>query len=414
MKKTNYYFFLAVITAVVFSVTLFLTACADDNQEDFTLDDLDEYLASQPYNTKETPYSIALIIGEDDFQRLAFTLNRNSGKYVYLDLSSSAITTIPDDAFHQIDPKYNSVNGTGCFTLAGITIPDSVISIGFGAFWWCNNLTSVTIGNNVTSIGGSAFSDCKSLTSVTIPNSVTSIGIYAFASCDNLTAINTAAYNAAYTAENGVLYNKDKTSLIQYPAGKTGGFTIPNGVINIERGAFYGCTSLTSVTIPNNVTSIGYVAFSGCKSLNSITIENGITTIGEYGFFDCSSLVSVTIPDSVTSIETRTFYKCSSLASVTIGNGVTSIGGGAFLECKGLTSVIIGSSVTSIEGEAFGGCSSITSVTFEGTILKKDISDYAAFPYGLLDKFYETDNTNGTPGTYTRPRTTNYVWTKQP
>ena len=148
------------------------------------------------------------------------------------------------------------------------TIPNSVTSIGNGAFYECKSLTSVTIPNSVTSIGNSAFRGCKSLTSVTIPDSVTSIGKVAFA----------------------------------------------------------GCSSLTSVTIPDSVTSIGNYAFSRCERLTSVTIPDSVTSIGDYAFYECSSLTSVTIPNSVTSIGDSAFYECSSLTSVTIPHSVTSIG----------------------------------------------------------------------------------------
>ena len=96
----------------------------------------------------------------------------------------------------------------------------SVTSIGDRAFDDCTNLTNITIPDSVTSIGDDAFEGCTSLTSITIPNSVTEIGWYAFENCTSLTAINVASENSNYVSVNGVLYNKDKTELIRYPAEK--------------------------------------------------------------------------------------------------------------------------------------------------------------------------------------------------
>ena len=151
-----------------------------------------------------------------------------------------------------------------------MTIPRSVVSIGYDAFGWCESLTSVTILDGVRSIGNSAFTDCKSLTSVTIPNSVTSIGRGAFSSCASLTGIWVAEGNSHYVSDaSGVLFDKDKTTLVQCP-GAFAVYTIPGSVTSIGDDAFSGCASLTSVTIPDGVTSIGNYAFSCCGSLTDV------------------------------------------------------------------------------------------------------------------------------------------------
>ena len=196
---------------------------------------------------------------------------------------NNGVTSIGDYAFY------------GCTGLTSITIPNSVTSIGYQAFFFCKRLTSITIPNSVTTIGSNAFSYCEGLTSITIPNSVTSIGDYAFLECTGLTSINVAEDNLNYASVDGVLYNKDKNTLIMYPQGKTGSITIPNSVTSIRNYAFDGCTGLTSVTIPNSVTSIGESAFSGCTGLTSITIGNGVTSIGEAAFLECTGLTSMTV-----------------------------------------------------------------------------------------------------------------------
>ena len=178
------------------------------------------------------------------------------------------------------------------------------------------NIPHTIKGVTVTSIGGSAFRYCTSLTSVTIPDSVTSIGNCAFASCTSLTGIWVAEGNSHYANDaSGVLFNKDKTTLVQCP-GAFAAYTIPNSVTSIGEYAFSHCTSLTSVTIPNSVTSIGEYAFSHCTSLTSVTIPNSVTSIGEHAFSYCTSLTSVTISDSVTSIGEYAFYDCTSLTDV--------------------------------------------------------------------------------------------------
>ena len=225
-------------------------------------------------------------------------------------------------------------------------IPNSVTSIGDGAFAYCSGLTSVTIPNSVTSIGEVAFSDCSGLTSVAIPNSVTSIGGYAFAYCSGLTSV---TFNAEKCTEMGSnsfpVFNgcKSLTTL-----------TIGDKVTTIPDYAFGECSGLTSVTIPNSVTSIGDGAFADCSGLTSVTIPNSVTSIGGAAFRDCSGLTSVTIPNSVTSIGDDAFRGCSSLISVVIPNSVTSIGDYAFYDCTGLHSLTIGTGVLSIGQYAIG------------------------------------------------------------
>ena len=177
------------------------------------------------------------------------------------------------------------------------------------------------------------------ITSAVIGSGVTSISRGAFSFCSSLTNINVDENNSAYVSENGVLFNKSKSFLHSYPAGKTGKYIIPASVTSIGEWAFTHCSRLTSVTIPDSVTSISNCAFDGCSGLTSVTIGNSVTSIGNEAFRDCSRLTSVTIPDSVTSISSYAFRGCSGLTSVTIGNSVTSIGHRAFYECIGLTDV---------------------------------------------------------------------------
>ena len=256
-----------------------------------------------------------------------------------------------------------------CSGLTRITIPNSVTSIGNYAFLNCSGLTEITIPNSVTCIGSDAFSGCSGLTEVIIPNSVTSIGSTAFSDCSGLTEINVESDNTKYASQDGVLFNKDKTTIICYPAGKTDPeYTIPNSVTSIGDHAFRGCSGLTSVTIPNSVTSIGYGTFYNCSGLTEITIPNSVTSIGSSAFYGCSGLTEITIPNSVTSIGSSAFYGCSGLTEITIPNSVTSIGSSAFSGCSGLTEITIPNSVTSIGNELFRGCSGLTEITIPNSV----------------------------------------------
>ena len=198
-----------------------------------------------------------------------------------------------------------------CTGLTSITIALGVTSIGSSAFRGCTGLTSITIPSGVTSIGASAFYGCTGLTSITIPSSVTSIGEYAFIGCSSLTSINVDVNNLNYSSQDGILYNKTKTHLIQAIWTISGSITIPSSVTSIGEYAFAGCTGLTNITLPSGVTSIGEAAFYGCTGLTSITIPLGVTSIGGAAFSGCTGLTSITIPSSVTIIDRQAFLDCN-------------------------------------------------------------------------------------------------------
>ena len=298
-----------------------------------------------------------------------------------------------------------------------VTIPDSVTSIGWSAFYDCSSLTSVTIGNSVTSIGWSAFRGCSSLESVTIGNSVTSIGSYAFDYCSSLTSVHitdlTAWMNIKFeSASSNPLYNGADLYL---NGSLVTDLVIPAGMTSIGKRAFCGCSSLTSVTIPDSVTSIDNGAFYNCDGLTSVTIPDSVTYIGEGAFSGCDNLVitisgdekviysqdgttillcdgsvkDLVISEDVAFINSGAFAGCknvetivtgdtlmslsglpitSALKSITIGNGVTSIGYEAFYNCSSLASVTIPDSVTSIDNGAFYNCSSLESVTIGNSV----------------------------------------------
>ena len=240
----------------------------------------------------------------------------------------NSVTSIENEAFEGCTSLTNitipdSVTSIGryafeyCTSLSSVTIPDSVTSIDDYTFEYCTSLTSVTIPNSVTSIGSEAFGMCTSLKSVKIPDSVTIFGYDVFWRCTSLKSIEVLDNNKNYSSIDGCLFNKYKTELITYPAGKTDSeYAIPNSVTSIGRSSFACCPSLTSITIPDSVISIGQRTFVDCTSLKSVTIPDGVTSIENSTFYGCTSLTSVTIPDSVTSIGSSAFSNCTRLKDV--------------------------------------------------------------------------------------------------
>ncbi len=302
----------------------------------------------------------------------------------------NGITSIGNHAF------YN------CGNLTSVTIPGSITSIGNFSFDNCTNLADISLPSGITNIGSYAFSGCDALKNILIPASVTSIGNDAFFSCASLANITVNVNNTVYSSdEYGVLFNKDKTELIQYPVGNIREtYTVPDSVTYIYFRSFGKCANLTNIVvnatnknyssdeygvlfnkdkttliqypigntrktyiIPDSVTYIEYEAFYYCDSLTNITIPDSVVDIGWIAFERCTGLTSVTIPDSVTSIGFSAFGYCSGLTSVILPNGLTSIDDNTFYVCRSLTSITIPDSVTSIGDAAFAWCTNMTKAT---------------------------------------------------
>lgn len=313
-----------------------------------------------------------------------------------------------------------------------------------GNFYYIDNGTVVTItgyssyasgeatvpatinGKPVTAIGIYAFSNRTWLTGINIPASVTSIDSLAFSGCERLAAISVDSTNPSYSSLDGVLFDKPGTSLLLYPPGKSGVYTIPAGVISLRNGSFSGCANLTGVTIPPSVTSIGSCgfnsctklvalsvdpaslsysslddvlfdkarsaliqypggktgtytipptvtsigrcAFSACKGLQDVTIPDSVTSIGDNAFSFCTGLTSISIPSGVASLAESTFSCCYALASVSLSTGLSSIGDYAFQNCYSLTGINLPSGLTSIGLGAFSGCYNLSGIDLPSSL----------------------------------------------
>ncbi len=243
----------------------------------------------------------------------------------------------------------NSTNSPYCFTkgpfynqtvIRSVVINYGVTRIGTYSFIGCSGITSIVMSNSITSIGKSAFNGCSGLTSIAIPNSVTSIDEVAFPLCSNLESFIVDSNNANYCSVDGVLFDKNKSTLVCYPISKNAtNYEIPSSVTSISESAFYKCTRLTSIEIPNSVTNIGKQAFYGCDNLQKIVISGNLKSIETHCFSHCPSLTSVVIPNSVNSIGIYAFVYDSGLLSVTIPKSVTEIEAGAFQHCTSIKDV---------------------------------------------------------------------------
>lgn len=364
----------------------------------------------------------------------------------------AGVTTIGSNAF------YN------CISLTSLTIPSGVTRINQYTFYNCTGLTSLVIPSGVTqidsyafynlnitnfiipsgvlSIGTYAFQKSK-ITSIFIPDGVITIGARAFTECDNLTAIMVGALNINFSDHSGVLYNKTKTTLIQFPGGKSGAYSIPVGCTVISSYAFHNCSLLTSIVIPSGMINISDRAFESCIGINSdIFIPASVTTIGEYAFH-CPNLPSITvdsansyyiddggilynklkttliqcppaktgtyaIPIVTTVIGNWAFYQ-SKLSNVTLPSNLTTISYNAFNNSN-LTSIDIPASVTSIGGNAFVNCPYLTDIivnvanaiyaSVDGVLFNYDITNLIHYPKGKASGPYTIPSTVLSIGTY--------------
>lgn len=232
-----------------------------------------------------------------------------------------------------------------------------------------SGVKTVVISEGITSVGSYTFFGCAELKLVNLPSSVTEIGLTAFLGCSLLKAISVDENNEAFSADDGILFSKDKKTLVQYPAGKNlTSYTIPDGVTYITDAAFTYCDKLQSVIFSNTVENMGFAVFLGCSNLSSVELSNNLISIGELSFALCKSLCSIVIPDSVTAVGSNAFSECESLSSVVLGSGIRNIEDSAFYFCSQLESVIIPSSVETIGEDAFGDCEKLENITISDNV----------------------------------------------
>ncbi|MGN1017562.1 MAG: leucine-rich repeat protein, partial [Oscillospiraceae bacterium] len=293
-----------------------------------------------------------------------------------------------------------------------IIIEDGVTSIGESAFSYFTNLKNVTIPSSVKRIGYCAFSECPMLKSISIPAGVETIEDGAFSICDGLSEIIVDENNEQYTSVDGVLFSKDKTTLISYPAAiESDAYEIPNGVTELSLRSFLGCTNIMSITVPQSVRTIGAWAFSDCAALEDvyylgeiaqwkvINIDSGnihlltasihCTDGDAFPDGSCGENVTWALVGGVLTISgtgamedysssgTAPWYDMAdAITSIEVGDGVVSIGDHAFRGLRYVESAALAYSVESIGEYAFADCNRLYSIDMPAAT---DIGSYAFF-----------------------------------
>ena len=238
----------------------------------------------------------------------------------------NSLTSIETDAANTV---YTSTNGVLCDKLhkflvsypgaaaGSYTVPSTFVNVFSAAFEYSTGVTGVTMGTGITNIGYAAFYDCSALTAITVDPA-----------------------NTYYSTTNGVLYDKAKSVLIQYPSGLPGTYAVPNTVSNISDGAFGDAFGLTSVVISDNVTNIGFEAFYSCLNLSSVTLGQKVRTIQQAAFFFCPALKSIVFPPSVTSLGSEAFGGCQNLTNACFEGNQPTDGGSVFFFDIGLAQIL--------------------------------------------------------------------------
>ena len=250
-------------------------------------------------------------------------------------------------------------------SITQVNLPDGLTRIGKSAFLQ-TAITNITIPNTVTSIGQNAFWNCNTI-KTEIPASVTELGETAFFGTFNVTV---SKSNPAYCCENNIIYNKDKTELIQASQHISGAVIIPETVQTIGAYAFYGCTDLTrDLAIPDSVKTIDNAAFYG-TGITALTLGKEVQTIGESAFAACTDLTGdLVIPDSVTTIGESAFSRkdpknTNKISSIQFGKNVKTVGDCAFLGCTNVTSLRLNEGLQEIGRYAFKDLTELTGGLF--------------------------------------------------
>ena len=249
---------------------------------------------------------------------------------VFHECSSLLSIDLPDSVY-EIGPNAFM----DCTALHSVHLPGKLEKLSTSLFAGCRNLKSIVIPDSVQVMDGGVFAVCERLEAITLPAGLSKMRTSEFSGCLRLTNITVSAENRYYRDIDGVLFDHSGETLIQFPIGRKGKYTIPNGTRILASDAFYRNQGLESVTIPESVVDISS-AFSTMGSLRSIEIPDSVTNIGAYAFSYCKKLESVKLPATHPSIPDGLFSSCPNLTTVVFPNDVTDIGKFAFSGCKKL------------------------------------------------------------------------------
>ena len=297
----------------------------------------------------------------------------------------------------------------GCSNLGSVIYPSTLKELGAGCYAYRDKIRSASLSDTIETVEDQVYYGCENLESIEISAGVKSIGTGNFNNCPALKEILVDEANRYYANDSyGVLYNKDMTRLIRYPdALEMSVYTIGKAVEQIDNRAFYDSVNLAGVYVdpnnPNYSSDDRGVLFNKDKTVlirypagnNSLTytIPDGVKSIANGAFYDCRNLVSVVMPDSVEELGFESFSYCHDLVSVSMSSNINELGNDAFENCVSLQTIIVPSGVETIGKNVFFGCFNLSAI---GMFYTTTYVDYAAF--GKCDNlqaiyYYGTEET---------------------
>lgn len=277
--------------------------------------------------------------------------------------------------------KYKIINSSSV-TITGYTGTDNELII-----------PDILNNYNVVGIDEGAFDNCPNLTSVSIRKNIKSIDSGAFRNCRNLSKINVSDGNPYFSSLNGVLFNKDFTSIVCYPQNKTESeYSLPDSVVSISEYAFCNCLNLSYVNIPKGIKAIGDYIFYGCTNLSNLNMPDDCESIGNYSFYGCTNLSNLKISNNCRSIGDYAFYGCENLTCLEFTEKIDKIGNYAFGKCEKISYVKFLEKLDLLGDYAFSNCNNISYVEFSKGV--DTIGSYAFYKCANLSKLscYESLN----------------------
>lgn len=370
------------------------------------------YIGSNLYRYKgklERDTTLVIADGTTGISGGAFSKSSTNSEYILGVTIPESVVSIGDNAFKE------------CSNLESIVIPDAVKTIGNYAFQYCFSLEDVTLGTGLKSIGKYAFQECSSIEELTLPDGIESIGDYAFKQCSSIESITIGAsaksigkqaFYDCYSLEEitmlsnevalgdeafhntgwydcqpaGVLYMNEQLYGYKGIMPENEQISVKEGTKTISGYAFDGYTNLKAITLPEGLKRIGGYAFRGCKGLTSIALPESLEYIEKNAFQNCTVLESVTIGKNLKGIAEYAFGGCSVLANPSLPEGLETVGNYAFKDCKAVTSIVFPESVTTIGTYAVQGCTKLKEVTIGSNT--ESIGSFAFYNCTALTAIY--------------------------